>query len=620
MPTAIYPPAFNGRSYVRADLKTTNTGAENWTALTAAADNCNARDLLTGGKHYVWIAPGTYDIDASASYADKMRIHVPPGSVKLVFEVTKPAIRVNQVDEAEGPFTVSAIADAVHPDVSSTDSNAITHRIAFTTIADAANFQRGDAIFLGATNARTYYTENVITYTEGTVNYLAESAIVESVDETLGYVYLAAPLKLWSLFSTGMYAYRLSRTGGPEIDGLDFDTATDPLDELGVTNAGQPVIDLVAVNRGFVVNCTIHRAYHAAISMMSCSRTLVKNNTVLYAPANGTTSYGYGTTCQGACYGCVVDGNHFEACRHGYTGDGYSSTSAFSASRWYQYGDQRACIVMNNKTVGCTGSAYDTHEPSIDTVFMNNIAIDSHRPSHGTPGAQSTLVSGSSNPCLYQIRGRDDKIMSSIGLGCTQGIVIMSPGIQHELISGEGTSPDSKPGLVTVHGLVFDNFYMNNTGFYAIDVWGNVDIAAANQVGVEFHNCSINRFSRGVNIRGGANGRIQFFGGCIRAYDEMLTLNNLANGDYGFFGTVFDSRMQRSGESQITAGATTAGTLTLVNVTARPNATSNFITAASGCTLTVKHANLINAGTGTLTMVGGAGSGTVTKTALTALT
>jgi hypothetical protein len=606
--------------FVTPDVSASKTAVQNWSALTAAADRCALLDASDGGKHIIWVPPGSYNMDASAGYTGLMRLMAIPGTVKFVVAVTKPAIKINQVTTAGGPYLITAIDDAVHPDVTGTDSNAVTHRLTCTTAGEAANFQRGDAIFVGGTNTRSYYTNNVIVYTGGTVNYIAESATVESINTGSGYVYLAAPLYLWSLFSTGMYCYRLSRAGGPEIDGIDFDTADDPITQLGTANAGVPMIDLVACNRGYIRNCTIHRSYHAAISMTSCSRVRVENNTVLYAPSNGSTSYGYGVTVQAASYGCVVDSNYFEACRHAYTGDGLSTTSAFSQGSWYTYGDQRACIVSNNKAVGCTGAAFDTHEPSIDTAFIGNVAVDSHRPSHGTAGNQATLVSGSSNPAGYQIRGRADIIEGGAVLGATQGIVIMSPGIQHEKISGEGGSAETKTGLISVTGLTFDSYMNNNTGFYAIDIWGNASITLTDQVAVDIQDFNIKHFPRGINIRGGV-GRAQFVGGIVRSYDVELTLAAAANGDYAFLGTVFDGKMRRSGEDQIAAAATTAGTLTLINTVHRPIATSNLINATSGCTLTVRHCNVVNANSAvTLTMVGGTGSGTVTKTALTALT
>jgi hypothetical protein len=619
MRMAIPPAAIIDRSVVRAAVSEAATGTANWAAITAAADRANLLNSIDGGQRVVTCPPGSYPMDASAGYTGKLRLWAVPGTVKFVIAVTKPAIKVNQVTVAGGPYLITAIDDAVHPDVSGTDSNAITHRLTCTTVGEAANFQRGDAIFVGGTNARTYYTNNVIVYAVGSVNYIAEGATVESINTGSGYVYLADPLYLWSLFSTGMYCYRLSRTGGPEIDGIDFDTADDPLTQLGTVGAGQPMIDIVACNRGFVRNCTIHRSYHAAISLTSCSRMLVQDNKVLYAPSNGTTSFGYGVTFQAACYACIVDRCYFEACRHAYTGDGLSTTAAFSQGSWYNYGDQRACVISNNKAVGITGAAWDTHEPSIDTQFINNVAVDSHRPSHGTAGNQAALVTPSSNPAGYQIRGRADSIIGGAVLGCTQGIVIMSPGIQHEKISGEGGSAETKVGLITVNGLILDAYMNNNTGFYAVDLWGNASITLADQVAVDVQDINIKHYPRGINIRGGL-GRAQFIGGVIRSYDVELNLAAAANGSYAFIGTLFDSKMRRAGEDQIAAAATTAGTLSLINTVHRPIATSNLINATVGCTLTVRHYGIINENSAvTLTMVGGTGAGTVTKTALAAL-
>lgn len=604
--------------YVQAELDPAASGTTNWATITAAADQAAAYELLSGAKYFVYVPPGEYTVDATASpYTGALRLWAVPGTVKFNVAVGDIAIYVNHLGSAAGPYTISAIADAVHPDVSGTDANASTHRLTCNTVGEAANFQRGDSIFFGSTDARTYYTNNVISYPVGSVNYLAEPGVVESINTTSGYIYLTGHLKLWSLFTAGMYAYRLSRVDGPEIYGIDFDTLTDPVTELGTVGAGVGMIEIRGCTKAIIKHCTIHRSYHAAISLYASNRCVVQNNRVLYAPANGSTSFGYGVTVQGACYGCWVDSNYFEACRHGYTGDGYSTTAAFNSGLWYNYGDQRATIVSNNFAVGITGSAFDTHEPSIDTIFMNNVAIDSHRPSHGTAGNQATLVSGSSNPAAYQIRGRDDSIIGGYTTGSQMGVVIMSPGIQHEPITGEGSSGEAKPGVITVTDLVLDGTNFNNTGSYAVDVWGNASITAANQVCVDFVDLNIKRFARGINIRAGTLNRIMFVNGIVRSYDVGLTING--NGNYSFFGTVFDSLQRRTSELEMEVGTNSTCVLTLVNTVHRPNATSTMLTAAAGVNMTLRHCNVVNANSAvTLTMTGGAG--TVTKTALVALT
>jgi hypothetical protein len=603
---------FLNDAFVRAAVSTTATGAENWAALIAAATDANGRELLSGRKHYVWVTPGSYAMDASTGHTTNMRVYAIPGTVKFINAFGDMAFDLNQLAQAVGPYVVSAIAEVAHPSVSGTDTNAFTHRIALTTVGDAVNFQRGDAVVIGSSDARTYYADHTIPYPSNTVNYLAEAATVEAVDTVSGYVYLAAPLHLWSLFATSIQIRRLSRTGANcEIIGIDFDTATDPLEE-DLASGGLPTVNCRGLDRTVIRNCRFLRTYHAAIDLYTCARSIVEHNEVHYAPANGSGRFGYGTSVQGASYGNIIRFNRYEGCRHGVTIDGYSGTTAYDAAQWYRYGDARGTFVYGNVAIGCTGAAFDSHEPSIDTLFMENMAIDTHRPAH-----DADLVAGSANPAMYQIRGRNDSVIGGVGSGNMMGIVIMSPGVKHEKVSGEGGSGEGEVAVITVKNLSLEGLKYNNGGYYAMDIWGSTGITAADQVCVQVEGFNVKGYARGLQIRAGVNNRVKFVGGNITGYDITCTFSG--NGNYSFIGTHFDAITKRTGEGEMELNNSSTCVLNLINVTVQPNSSVTLITAASGVNATLRHYGVINMNPGvTLTMTGGAG--TVTKVGLTATT